>query len=392
MLALPKGEHNFFERKGGDFLSDSDFRADFAKALSAFANSGGGYIIIGQEDDGTITGVDRIYSGKKGTSTHSNNEWLEDIIPNLLNYPLRDFRVHPVTISTLPSQKIVIVIDIGDSKLAPHQTNVKKQKKEIDSYYQRFGSRSVPAEHHNLSLLFGRSRFPSKEVAESWMNKVINPLIDYLQFETQNLTQKKRLWENRERIFYSSGPPPFRFLLRGTRICDSDNLEQFFEFTDKIEDLFLTHDEIVEKIDEQFAELFEQAEKLRVLVELFERTTTIPKLLELTHADANFNENKPESLFAKLFGMNSKENEVLEFFTILMLNKMKRWGKSPGYDIYWDKYGEKYRAFLKKPPLLSLDKCIDKSYQQCISIDEEIIAKLKRKRSDLSMEAGIPVR
>jgi hypothetical protein len=77
ILALPHGEHNYFERKGSSIIPDDfnnkekllKFRKDLAKALSAFANSGGGHLILGQEDDCSITGAHKIYPGKKGVGT-----------------------------------------------------------------------------------------------------------------------------------------------------------------------------------------------------------------------------------------------------------------------------------------------------------------------------------
>ena len=57
LIALPSGEHDYFERKSGDVLNDSGFREKLAKAVSAFANSGGGHLIIGVKDDGTVDGV-----------------------------------------------------------------------------------------------------------------------------------------------------------------------------------------------------------------------------------------------------------------------------------------------------------------------------------------------
>ncbi len=46
---LPRGEHDYFERKSGQLL-DKDkggLLNAIAKAISAFANSGGGHLILG---------------------------------------------------------------------------------------------------------------------------------------------------------------------------------------------------------------------------------------------------------------------------------------------------------------------------------------------------------
>jgi hypothetical protein len=62
----------------------------------------------------------------------------------LLDYPPSDFRVHLVErgkASRIPSDKEVIVIDVGDSAAAPHQS--KRDKR----YYRREAGHSVPAPH-----------------------------------------------------------------------------------------------------------------------------------------------------------------------------------------------------------------------------------------------------
>src|SRR5687768_2157129 len=116
VLSLPAGEHDYFDRKSGRLLASPDFREKLAKALSAFANSGGGHIVIGVEDDGTFTGVTPL-RGRTPT-----REWLEQVIPNLVSFPLEDFRVHevvPSVPSTIPGGMVLLVVDVGDSVLAP---------------------------------------------------------------------------------------------------------------------------------------------------------------------------------------------------------------------------------------------------------------------------------
>jgi predicted HTH transcriptional regulator len=77
-----------------------------AKALSAFANSGGGHLIIGVADDGSFDGVEP-FQGRTPT-----REWLEQVIPSLLSYPLEDFRVHqvePSSPSAIPRGKVLVL-------------------------------------------------------------------------------------------------------------------------------------------------------------------------------------------------------------------------------------------------------------------------------------------
>ncbi len=152
VLALPAGEHHYFDRKSGALIGSPEFRKDMARALSAFANSGGGYLILGMADDGTFDGVPPAFKGSTPT-----REWLEQIISRLLDYPLEDFRVHavePAKPSAIPSGTVAIVVDVGDSVLAPHQAAGAVQ------YYYRVGGHSTPAPHFYLETLRNRLTNP----------------------------------------------------------------------------------------------------------------------------------------------------------------------------------------------------------------------------------------
>lgn len=156
VLALPPGENDAFERKAGALLGDRDWREKLAKALSALANSGGGSLIIGIHDDGaTFDGVDPMV-GKT-----SRSEWFEQTVPHLLSYPLDDFRIHvvePASATAIPAGKQVIVIDVGDSRLAPHQSVEDRR------YYQRVGGHSVRAPHFYLETLRSRLVGPALSI------------------------------------------------------------------------------------------------------------------------------------------------------------------------------------------------------------------------------------
>lgn len=157
--ALPLGEHDYFERKSGQLFSDTGaLLGKLAKTISALANSGGGSIILGVADDGTPDGV----PPKQGNT--SIKDWLEQKIPYLVSYPLSDFRVHLVVKS--PTTRVgagseVVVIDIGDSALAPHQCAHGGGGATKHTYYYRQAGRSEPAPHFYLELLRQRLVSPT---------------------------------------------------------------------------------------------------------------------------------------------------------------------------------------------------------------------------------------
>lgn len=159
VINLPTGEHDYFERKAGALIEGdrNNLLDDLAKAASAFANSGGGHLVIGVRNDGSFDGVPRLISGRETT-----RDWLEQKLPDLLDYRLNDFRVHVVersNPSAIPNDRDIIVVDFGDSALAPHQS------RRHTSYFYRSAGRSVHAPHFYLELLRQRMTAPDLEAS-----------------------------------------------------------------------------------------------------------------------------------------------------------------------------------------------------------------------------------
>jgi len=188
--ALPAGEHDYFDRKSGMLFDDPTTRANLydvlAKAVCAFANTGGGHLVLGVTDDGAFDGVEPIISGSTTT-----RDWLEQKLPDLLDYRLSDFRVHIVVRavpSAIPLSRDVIVVDIGDSALAPHQS------RRNNTYYYRSAGRSLPAPHFYLELLRQRLTnaalefdIQSVEVEAAWSHEGSLILRVLAKFEVKNI-------------------------------------------------------------------------------------------------------------------------------------------------------------------------------------------------------------
>jgi len=190
--ALPPGEHDYFDRKSGLlFNQGDDLFGALAKALSAFANSGGGHLILGVTDEGVPDGV----------PTHNNRtpikDWLEQKIPHLLSYSLADFRVHIAERSNpsrIPANREIVVIDIGDSALAPHQCAYGGGEAKKYFYYYRQAGQSAPAPHFHLELLRQRLVSPVLEsklvtLTPGRMERTDEGifLTAYLQFRVENV-------------------------------------------------------------------------------------------------------------------------------------------------------------------------------------------------------------
>jgi hypothetical protein len=163
LLNLPIGEFDWLEVKGRrglditlDRVREKDVLENLSKAISAFANSGGGVIVFGLSNPITQWEVDG--GGVDLVIKKPNTrEWLEDIIPTLVEFPLTSFNVYAIDRLSDSSQiapgRAVFVIQVPDSEQAPHQAIDKR-------YYARVGGKSRPIGHRLVADIFGRRRYP----------------------------------------------------------------------------------------------------------------------------------------------------------------------------------------------------------------------------------------
>jgi hypothetical protein len=260
--ALPKGEQDYFERKAGRLMDSNEHEEKLAKAVSAFANTGGGHLIIGVADDGTFDGVDKRIKGRE-----SAKDWFEKLIPRLVNYPLQDFRVHEVVrsqVSRIPEGRTVVVVDIGDSHLAPHQTAKTK------TYYYRSGGKSEPAPHFFLDMLWGRQKYPSRKVARAWLDTVIQPLITLASQVRNDLDASRGEWrwsrvESRDlRIPRFLGPLSQSYA----------NYQQFCEHDPSIEQVINEYEVAAIYLNGCFEELWDALKSYPPLLQAYEQAVS----------------------------------------------------------------------------------------------------------------------
>jgi hypothetical protein len=157
--SIPR-EDDRIERKGSQLLdfsaggNDGRARDELGKQLSAFANSGGGNIILGVDNQGRIDGgIPSVIKGRQTTK-----EWLEDIIPQLTEPEITGFRVLDLLRqrddSRIATGNGVYIIEVPDSDCAPHQS-ARDQR-----YYVRLGSKSLPCSHRMIEGIRNRIRHP----------------------------------------------------------------------------------------------------------------------------------------------------------------------------------------------------------------------------------------
>ena len=143
----PDGEDDRWELKRADILNNKTaLKKELGKQVSAFANSGGGYLVIGiDEKDLQNPQPCEQYVGRQPM-----RDYLSALTEQSVEYPIRHFKVHRIPFAD-DGEKSIFVVEIEDSPAAPHQA------KEEKTYYYRIDGHSKPAPHFHLELL--RNRF-----------------------------------------------------------------------------------------------------------------------------------------------------------------------------------------------------------------------------------------
>jgi len=171
--ALPAGESTTLEFKGSLILDRQRTPVDklrfmLSKQISGFANYGGGLLIIGMEDPepGQVAecdgGVPLVIKGRQST-----REWLESMIPGLVEPRLRDFDVHLVAGTDegkIPVERGVVIIEIRPSAHAPHQARDNK-------YYGRIGGTTQPLGHQMVMDIANRRVHPDVQLGDFFFER-----------------------------------------------------------------------------------------------------------------------------------------------------------------------------------------------------------------------------
>lgn len=130
---------------------------EVSKDVSAMANSDGGIIIYGINEDGELRHIPKDLNpiNRKDFS----KEWLEQIINDKIRPRIENIRIHPIVISDI---EVIYVVEISKSNTA-HQADDKK-------YYKRFNFQSVPMYDYEIRDILNRQRHPRLELSFGFEN------------------------------------------------------------------------------------------------------------------------------------------------------------------------------------------------------------------------------
>ena len=377
VLLLPLDEHDYLERKAGALLTDKDFDKDMAKAVSALANSGGGYLILGQQNDGGFDGLPQ----KQGRTL--TREWLEQKLPILLSYPLQDFRIHevePDTLTGIPASKIVVVIEISDSNLAPHQS-VKD-----NLYYHRVGGHSKPAPHFYLEMLRGRARFPSPQVVSVWFETVINPLLSNLAMQHHDLHQK--LWMFDKETGNINGISSVAE--RQSPFAITGNREQFFENYPHIKEALNKREEAYNIFQERVTEFYKTIRESAAIFKCFKFCTSRESLQSIRDniKDTRVQSLSDADLLQKVF--DGTEEKFLDSLAEHTVNKIPQLSNNYTTAPFWKVHGERFLSLLKSTEAGYCEGRISEASEFLLGEGLSVTNSLEDTRKLLSQQYGVP--
>ncbi len=144
-LIANKTQESFnLEFKSARALKDlSKSSTEFTKDISSFANSAGGIIIYGIEEDDHVAQSKSYIDGSQITK-----EFLENLIHGNIHRRL-DLKIYPIVDPDI--DKTIYLIKIPESENAPHQNSDK-------AFYKRYNFKSSKMEEHEIRNLFLREK------------------------------------------------------------------------------------------------------------------------------------------------------------------------------------------------------------------------------------------
>ena len=154
-------------KAAGALSKDDKKKAEIAKDISAFANSDGGIIVYGIEEQEHKAHALSYIDGNTYTK-----EWLEQVIQDNIQRRIEGLEIFPIRDNRDITRSIYIV-KIPRSSNTPHMSADK-------CYYKRNNFRSVKMEEYEVRDLFYR---------ESTPNLLITSYRFYIKMKTQDFTQ-----------------------------------------------------------------------------------------------------------------------------------------------------------------------------------------------------------
>jgi hypothetical protein len=148
LTQLPSAEDDVFEFKSS-ITSPDALKKKLSCAVSGFANSGGGYFIVGVDANGKADGGLPLKIGKQDL-----RDWADQVINQVEPVPRYDIKLiyDPMEQGTIQPDSAVLVVAIHESYAGPHMAP-------DNHYYIRAGAHTVKAKHFIVDAIWAKRHF-----------------------------------------------------------------------------------------------------------------------------------------------------------------------------------------------------------------------------------------
>ncbi|MCB0806477.1 MAG: ATP-binding protein [Bacteroidales bacterium] len=149
-------EGNRLDFKSGDPKNIDNFAKALIKSFSSFANTHGGYLILGVDETDNKNKKFEINGFPRIVKNRSVIEWINQVING--NIEPKIYYPEPILIELPESDRVIVVCEIPESTHKPHM--FKKESR----YYIRHKDISEPANHYEIRDMFEYSSSRNDEL------------------------------------------------------------------------------------------------------------------------------------------------------------------------------------------------------------------------------------
>lgn len=143
-------------------------KSELSKDVSAFANSTGGTLVYGVEEDGHVP-----ISFDQGLDPDViTKEWLDQVIASRIQRRIEGVRINQIKLTQNVPGRVAYVVYVPQSFRAPHQAADKK-------FYKRYNFQSAPMEEYEIRDVAHRSDSPVLRLRYSFQDsneKALHPV------------------------------------------------------------------------------------------------------------------------------------------------------------------------------------------------------------------------
>jgi hypothetical protein len=158
------------EYNGADALQKTDGKKnELSKDVSALANSAGGILIYGVEENGHIPiaidgGLD---------PNDITKEWLDQVIHSRIQRRIEDVVINQIQLSGKKHGRVIYAVIVPPSQRAPHMASDNR-------FYKRFNFQSVPMEEYEVRDVSRRIDSPELDISiESRMSAKVTRIFPW---------------------------------------------------------------------------------------------------------------------------------------------------------------------------------------------------------------------